>query len=85
MNRGCVAALDATPRAHVLVHCRGRLGRAIIVAASLLIELGMEPTKAFRTRTSGTTGSDRDWRSREIRQKCLHGTKVISGEIDGLV
>jgi protein-tyrosine phosphatase len=47
MNRGCVAALDATPRAHVLVHCRGRLGRAIIVAASLLIELGMEPTKAF--------------------------------------
>jgi hypothetical protein len=41
--------------------------------------------KSVRTRTSGTTRSDRDWRSREIRQKYLHGTKVISGEIDGLV
>jgi hypothetical protein len=51
MNRGCVAALDATPRAHVLVHCLGRLGHAIIVAASLLIEIGMEPSPQKRSNT----------------------------------
>jgi protein-tyrosine phosphatase len=31
----------------VLVHCRGGLGRAGTVAARLLVELGMEPTKAI--------------------------------------
>jgi ADP-ribosyl-[dinitrogen reductase] hydrolase len=31
----------------VLVHCRGGLGRAGTVAARLLIELGMDPTKAI--------------------------------------
>jgi ADP-ribosyl-[dinitrogen reductase] hydrolase len=31
----------------VLVHCRGGLGRAGTIAARLLIELGMEPTKAI--------------------------------------
>jgi protein-tyrosine phosphatase len=31
----------------VLVHCRGGLGRAGRIAARLLIELGMEPTKAI--------------------------------------
>src|SRR6266853_5277385 len=31
----------------VLVHCRGGLGRAGMIAARLLVELGMEPTKAI--------------------------------------
>ena len=31
----------------VLVHCRGGLGRAGTIAARLLVELGMEPTKAI--------------------------------------
>src|SRR3954447_24171802 len=31
----------------ILVHCRGGLGRAGTIAARLLIELGMEPTKAI--------------------------------------
>jgi ADP-ribosyl-[dinitrogen reductase] hydrolase len=34
-------------RLNVLVHCRGGLGRAGTVASRLLIELGMEPTKAI--------------------------------------
>jgi ADP-ribosyl-[dinitrogen reductase] hydrolase len=32
----------------VLVHCRGGLGRAGMIAARLLVELGMEPTTAIR-------------------------------------
>jgi ADP-ribosyl-[dinitrogen reductase] hydrolase len=31
----------------VLVHCRGGLGRAGTISARLLVELGMEPTKAI--------------------------------------
>jgi ADP-ribosyl-[dinitrogen reductase] hydrolase len=31
----------------VLVHCRGGLGRAGTIAARLLVELGMDPTKAI--------------------------------------
>src|SRR6478735_1792008 len=34
-------------RLDVLVHCRGGLGRAGLIAARLLIELGMEPTLAI--------------------------------------
>jgi len=34
-------------RSDVLVHCRGGLGRAGMVAARLLVELGMEPTTAI--------------------------------------
>jgi ADP-ribosyl-[dinitrogen reductase] hydrolase len=34
-------------RLDVLVHCRGGLGRAGTIAARLLAELGMEPTKAI--------------------------------------
>jgi len=35
-------------RIHVLlVHCRGGLGRAGMIAARLLVELGMKPTKAM--------------------------------------
>ena len=34
-------------RLDVLVHCRGGLGRAGTIAARLLVELGMEPTKAI--------------------------------------
>jgi ADP-ribosyl-[dinitrogen reductase] hydrolase len=34
-------------RLDVLVHCRGGLGRAGTIAARLLIELGVEPTKAI--------------------------------------
>ena len=33
---------------HVLVHCRGGLGRAGTIGARLLIELGMEPATAIR-------------------------------------
>ena len=47
-------------RLDVLVHCRGGLGRAGTIAARLLIELGMEPTKAIASVRSGTTGRDRD-------------------------
>lgn len=32
----------------VLVHCKGGLGRAGMIAARLLVELGMEPTQAIR-------------------------------------
>jgi ADP-ribosyl-[dinitrogen reductase] hydrolase len=32
---------------HVLVHCRGGLGRAGMMAARLLVELGVEPAKAI--------------------------------------
>ncbi len=31
---------------NVLVHCRGRLGRAGTIAARLLVELGVDPDKA---------------------------------------
>jgi ADP-ribosyl-[dinitrogen reductase] hydrolase len=31
----------------VLIHCRGGLGRAGTIAARLLVELGMDPTKAI--------------------------------------
>ena len=34
-------------RLDVLVHCRGGLGRAGTIAARLLVELGMDPTKAI--------------------------------------
>src|SRR5258705_13296211 len=34
-------------RLDVLVHCRGGLGRAGTIAARLLIELGMKPTRAI--------------------------------------
>jgi ADP-ribosyl-[dinitrogen reductase] hydrolase len=34
-------------RLDVLVHCRGGLGRAGTIAARLLVELGMPPTKAI--------------------------------------
>lgn len=33
----------------VLVHCKGGLGRAGMIAARLLVELGMEPATAIRT------------------------------------
>ena len=37
---------------NVLVHCRGGLGRAGMIAARLLVELGMDPTDAIaRVRT----------------------------------
>jgi protein-tyrosine phosphatase len=35
--------------ADVLVHCKGGLGRAGMIAARLLAELGMEPEEAIRT------------------------------------
>lgn len=33
---------------HVLVHCKGGLGRAGMIAARLLVELGMNPDEAIR-------------------------------------
>jgi ADP-ribosyl-[dinitrogen reductase] hydrolase len=40
--------------ADVVVHCRGGLGRAGTIAARLLVELGMDPTKAIaEVRTAG--------------------------------
>jgi ADP-ribosyl-[dinitrogen reductase] hydrolase len=35
-------------RLHVVVHCRGGLGRAGTIAARLLVELGMPPRKAIK-------------------------------------
>jgi protein-tyrosine phosphatase len=60
----------------VLVHCRGGLGRAGTIAARLLVELGMDPTKAGNRKSArGTTGRDSYWR----------GTKLIVRRVDGLV
>lgn len=35
--------------ADVLVHCKGGLGRAGMIAARLLVELGMDPEEAIRS------------------------------------
>lgn len=52
-------------RLDVLVHCRGGLGRAGTIAARLLIELGMNPTKAIEN-----VRADRE-RSRPVIKKDL--------------
>src|SRR5882757_8602023 len=44
-------------RLDVLVHCRGGLGRAGTIAARLLIELGMEPTKAIENVRAARPGA----------------------------
>lgn len=41
----------------VLVHCRGGLGRAGMIAARLLIELGMEPKKAIASVRAARPGA----------------------------
>ena len=41
----------------VLVHCRGGLGRAGTIAARLLVELGMEPTKAIASVRAARPGA----------------------------
>ena len=41
----------------VLVHCRGGLGRAGTIAARLLVELGMEPTKAIESVRAARPGA----------------------------
>ena len=41
----------------VLVHCRGGLGRAGTIAARLLVELGMEPTKAIKSVRAARPGA----------------------------
>jgi ADP-ribosyl-[dinitrogen reductase] hydrolase len=41
----------------VLVHCRGGLGRAGTIAARLLIELGVEPTKAIENVKAARPGA----------------------------
>jgi protein-tyrosine phosphatase len=49
----------------VLFHCRGGLGRAGMIGARLLVELGMDPDEAIRAvrRARG----DRNSRAREVR------------------
>ena len=44
-------------RLDVLVHCRGGLGRAGTIAARLLVELGMEPTKAIASVRAARPGA----------------------------
>ncbi len=44
-------------RLDVLIHCRGGLGRAGTIAARLLIELGMEPTKAIENVRAARPGA----------------------------
>jgi ADP-ribosyl-[dinitrogen reductase] hydrolase len=44
-------------RLDVVVHCRGGLGRAGTIAARLLIELGMKPTKAIATVRAARPGA----------------------------
>jgi protein-tyrosine phosphatase len=41
----------------ILVHCKGGLGRAGMIAARLLAELGMEPDQAIRTVRSARKGA----------------------------
>lgn len=43
--------------ADVLVHCKGGLGRAGMIAARLLVELGMEPEAAIRAVRSARKGA----------------------------
>jgi protein-tyrosine phosphatase len=42
---------------HVLVHCKGGLGRAGMMAARLLVELGMEPEEAIRSVRQARSGA----------------------------
>ena len=44
-------------RLDVLVHCRGGLGRAGTIAARLLIELGVEPTKRIENVKAARPGA----------------------------
>ena len=44
-------------RSDVVVHCRGGLGRAGTIAARLLVELGMEPTKAIASVRAARPGA----------------------------
>lgn len=44
-------------RLDVLVHCKGGLGRAGMIAARLLVELGMDPTQAIATVREARTGA----------------------------
>jgi ADP-ribosyl-[dinitrogen reductase] hydrolase len=44
-------------RLDVLVHCRGGLGRAGMIAARLLVELGMESTNAIATVRAARPGA----------------------------
>ena len=72
-------------RLNVLVHCRGGLGRAGIIAARLLIELGMEPTLAIenvrRVRPGAIETCDQERFVTGIGTR----PKGLSGSIDGLV
>ncbi len=43
--------------ADVLVHCKGGLGRAGMMSARLLVELGMEPDRAIRAVRSARQGA----------------------------
>ncbi len=43
--------------ADVLVHCKGGLGRAGMIAARLLVELGMDPEQAIREVRSARKGA----------------------------
>jgi hypothetical protein len=44
----CIPADGIEHRLDVVVHCRGDLGRAGTIAARLLVELGVEPTRAIK-------------------------------------
>ena len=48
ITQGCVIRERLRHGDDVLVHCRGGLGRAGMIAARLLVELGMEPDEAIR-------------------------------------
>ena len=51
--------------ADVIVHCKGGLGRAGMIAARLLVELGMPPSEQLRmcgTRAMARSRRRRSWR-----------------------
>lgn len=69
----------------MLVHCRGGLGRAGIIAARLLIELGMEPTLAIENVRKIRPGAIETCDQERFVKGIGTRPKGLSGSIDGLV
>lgn len=56
-TQGCEIRALLRGGADVLVHCKGGLGRAGMMSARLLVELGMEPDQAIRKVRSARQGA----------------------------
>ena len=69
----------------VLVHCRGGLGRAGMIAARLLVELGMVPTKAIATVRAVRPGAIQTSDQEKFVLGMGAARQRSSGAINGLV